>query len=491
MPQDFSTIPNMLKIDLVPYQVIRLFSLICFMFALVLFSCNSPASSGESKKQVDLAIEGAYVLTMDGERNIYPSGTVLITDDQIVAVGPDSLLAGSYHANERIAGEGMLLMPGMVNTHTHIAMTLFRGLADDMPLQEWLEDFVWPAEAQFMDSTNVRLGTRLALAEMIRAGVTTFCDMYFFADGIAEETKQAGMRALIGEGLLIFPTPSSPTPEVAFQRTRDFIESYREDPLIQPMVAPHSPYACSDSMLRAARALADAYEVPMTIHLAETQREDEDIRNATGNSPTAYLAELGVLAPGLIAAHSVVLSEADIALYQDHGVGVAHCPESNLKLASGIAPIPALRAAGVPVGLGTDGPTSNNNLILMEDLSLAGKIHKVASMDPSVLPAEELLAMATIEGARVLGLDDEVGSLEVGKQADLIAIDLDQPHLTPLFSPYSQIVYAAQGPDVIHVWVAGQCLMRNRQLLTLDETAILRQANELGKEIHESLLAGE
>ncbi|MEL6134263.1 MAG: amidohydrolase, partial [Bacteroidota bacterium] len=440
-------------------------------------------------QEVDLAIEGAYVITMDENRALYPKGTVLVQAGKIVAIAPDSMLRGTFQAKKYIEGEGLLIMPGMVNTHTHVAMTLFRGLADDLPLQTWLEDFIWPAEARFMDSLHVRLGTRLALAEMIKGGVTTFCDMYFFADGIAEETRTAGMRALIGEGLIDFPTPSSPTPAAGLARSRRFIEQYQGDSLINPILAPHSPYACSDSLLVATRALADSYHVPVSIHLAETQNEDDRIRQSKGMSPTAYLHSLGFLTPGTIAAHSVVLSEADIRLYLQHGVGAAHCPQSNLKLASGIAPVVDLRAAGVPIGLGTDGPTSNNNLHLLEELSLAAGLHKVSEMDPSALPAEEVVAMATIEGAKVLGLDQQIGSIEVGKQADLIAIDLQKPHLTPFYSPYSQVVYAAQPADVQHLWVNGKCLMWNRQLLTLDEQKIMAEVKELSREIYRDLAA--
>lgn len=454
------------------------------ILGLILTACGEQ-SPGEAplRWEADLALEGGYLLTMDEQRQAWPEATLLVKDGTIIALGPSDSLQGQYRAQTTMDLSGHLLMPGLVNTHTHLPMTLFRGLADDLALQTWLQDFVWPAEAQFMDSSHVRLGTRLALAELIRGGVTTFNDMYFFAELIAAETKQAGLRALVGEGLLMYPTPNAATPAEAFAHARAFIEQYHSDSLITPTVAPHSPYSCTDSMLRAAQALAIEYGVPLHIHLAETQREDADLQARTGLSPTAHLANLGLIAPGLIAAHGVVLSDPDIALLQAGGAGIAHCPESNLKLASGIAPVPALRRAGVPVGLGTDGPTSNNNLSLFDEMSLAARLHKVATLDPAAMPAEAVVAMATIEGARVLGLDDRIGSLAVGKRADLIAIDLQQPHLTPLYSPYSQLVYAAQAADVSHVWVDGRCLMRARKLLTLDEQAIMQAVRRLAQEI--------
>ncbi len=468
---------------------------LCLSVCLCLAHCSpaapdpaDPAAAPSSAEAVDLAVENALLLTMDSARHRYAEGTLLVREGAIVAVGPSSALRGQYRASETLDAQGYLLMPGLVNTHTHAAMTLFRGLADDLPLQQWLEEFVWPAEAQFIDSSTVRLGTQLALTEMIRGGITAYCDMYFFAEVVAEETRRAGLRGLIGEGLLRYPTPSAATPDQALARSRRFIEAWQGDALVTPVVAPHSPYACDEQLLRQAQEMADHYDLPLTIHLAETERERRALLAEKGLSPTAYLDQLNLLRPGLIAAHGVALSPADVALLQRRGGGVAHCPESNLKLASGIAPWQDLHQAGITVGLGTDGATSNNNLNLFEEMNLAAKLQKVATQDPAALPAEDVVAMATIEGARLLGLDDRTGSLEVGKRADFILLDLQQPHLTPLYNPYSQLVYAAQASDVQHVMVAGRWLMRNRQLLTLNEARIRTEVKEVAAQIRAQVL---
>ncbi|MEM9983809.1 MAG: amidohydrolase, partial [Bacteroidota bacterium] len=394
--------------EIINFSGIRIFLLSGFILGL--HSCQESAdhtrSANRSLAQVDLAIQQAYLVTMDSAWSVYPSATILIKDGVIERIGPEDSLRGSYRAIETWNAQGRLILPGLINTHTHAAMTLLRGLADDLPLQEWLENYIWPTEAQFMDSSAIMIGTRLAMAEMIRGGTTTFCDMYFFEDGIAQEVDRAGMRALLGEGILGFPTPSAQVPQEAIARTERMIRVFGDHPRITPIFAPHSPYTCDASVLEQCQSLVKQYQVPLTIHVAETQTEDALIRDQKGMSPTAYLHQQGILADQTIAAHGVVLTPEDMQLLAQTSTGIAHCPQSNLKLASGIAAVPALRQAGVEVGLGTDGASSNNSLDLFEEMSLAARLHKVTAEDPSVLPARQVLAMATIEGAEVLGIAD-------------------------------------------------------------------------------------
>ncbi len=471
------------------FSGIRIFLLSGFILGL--YSCQNPdyqANSGvPSLVQVDLAIRQAYLITMDSAWSIYPNATILIKEGTILQIGTTDSLQGSYQAEETWDAQGRLVLPGLINTHTHAAMTLLRGLADDLPLQEWLETYIWPTEAQFMDSSAIMVGTQLAMAEMIQGGITTFCDMYFFEDGIAKEVDRAGMRALLGEGILGFPTPSAKVPQEAMVRTKRMIRIFGDHPRITPIVAPHSPYTCDESILEQCKAMAKQYQLPLTIHVAETQTEDALIRDQKGMSPTAYLKQQGILSNYTIAAHGVVLTSEDMQLLAKTSTGIAHCPQSNLKLASGVAPVPALLQAGVEVGLGTDGASSNNSLDLFEEMSLTARLHKVTAMDPSVLPAKQVLAMATIEGAKVLGIAERTGSIEAGKAADLIAIDLNQPHLTPLYDPYSQVVYAAKSADVREVMVDGRWLLQEGQLMTLDIKTIREAAQEIAAQIREPL----
>lgn len=427
------------------------------------------------REPVDIVIANGIVLTMDSGKTVLEGGSVVIQGGAIIAVKPGEVLEGRFQARETIEAAGKIVMPGLVNTHTHAAMTLFRGLADDLPLQEWLEGHIWPSEAKHMSAEAVRLGTQLAIAEMIRAGTTTFNDMYLFEEEVAEMARQAGIRAVVGEGLLDFPTPNHQTPQEGLQYAERLIEKWRHDPFVTVAVAPHSCYACSPDILKAARALADRHRVPLHIHLSETKEEVAEIRGKYGFTPVAHLENLGVLGGTVVAAHCIHLTEEDMDLIVRRRVGVAHNPESDMKLASGVAPIPALLAAGARVGLGTDGAASNNDLDMFGEMDTAAKIHKVFLRDPTVMDAPGVMEMATMGGARVLGMEGRIGSLEKGKRADVIILDLNRPHLVPLYHPYSQVVYAAGREDVETVIVEGRVVMRGRKLLTIEEEKVIRE----------------
>lgn len=464
-------------------KTVRLFSFGLLAISLICFPTCRPQALTEVTESVDLAIEDALILTMDSTWQQYENGTVLIRDGQIIAVGPTEQLAGTYQAKKAISASGQVLLPGLINTHTHLAMTLFRGLADDLPLQTWLAEHIWPAEGAIMDADAVYAGSRLAIAELIRSGTTCFNDMYFFADEVARAAAEAGMRGRVGEGILNFPTPRSQNPAEAFAFTQQLLKKYQDHPLIGVCVTPHSAYACGPELLQQAARLATEYGVPLHIHLAETLTEGKTIQEIASLSPTAYLESLGVLQAGFIGAHGVHVSESDQQLLQQHQMGIAHCPESNMKLASGIAPVPQMQEKGIVVGLGTDGAASNNDLDLFEEMSTTAKLHKVHLMDPTVLPAKEVLAMATIEGAKLLGWEDRIGSIETGKAADLILVDLQGLHLQPLYRIYSHLVYSADGQDVSTVVVNGKILMQDRQLLTLDEEQIKSDAMQYRDQI--------
>jgi 5-methylthioadenosine/S-adenosylhomocysteine deaminase len=381
-----------------------------------------------------------------------------------------------------------ILMPGLINAHTHAPMSLFRGVADDLPLQDWLEKFIFPAEARNLDPEFIRWGTRLACLEMILSGVTTFVDMYYFEDLIAEETKAAGLRAILGQTVIRFPVADHKTPESALAFTARFFERFKDDPLITPAVAPHAVYTNSDETLRSARSLAAKYELPFVIHLSETQRENRESLEQRRLTPTAALDRIGVLNGWTIAAHSVWVDDADLGLLKQRGTGLAHCPSSNMKLASGIAPVMKMLRLGIPVGLGTDGPAgSNNDFNLFEEIDLASKLAKVSAMDPTAVTARQAVEMATIGGARAVGLDRRIGSLEPGKRADLITISLAEPHAWPMFDAYSQVANALKASDVRNVMVEGKWLLRDRQPLTLNRAAIQAKAEEYRRRIQASL----
>ncbi|MGH9629454.1 MAG: amidohydrolase family protein, partial [Bryobacteraceae bacterium] len=390
---------------------------------------------------VDWIISARYVVTMDSRSRILENGAVAVSGERIVAVGAKNDIDQRYQAKERIDQPESILMPGLINTHTHAPMVLLRGIADDLGLQEWLEKYIFPAEAKNVTPEFVRWGTRLACLEMLLSGTTTYADMYYFEEIIAQETRTAGMRGVLGQTIIGFPVPDAKTPAAGLKRAGEFIRRFKDDPLIVPAVAPHSVYTNSDDTLKAARDLADRYHAPLLIHVSETKKENEDIQAKRRTTPVRLLETLGVLNGPTLAAHAVWVDDSDISTLKRHGTGVAHCPSSNMKLASGVAPVLKMLRAGINAGLGTDGPAgSNNDLNLFEEMDLAAKLQKVTLLDPEALNAREVLEMATILGARALGMAKQIGSIESGKRADLISISLKEPHAVPMYNVYSHLV---------------------------------------------------
>ncbi len=429
---------------------------------------------------LDWVIENGTIITMDGRLRIIEDGVLGVRGSEITYVGPNGQSA--LEARHRLDARGGLILPGLVNAHTHAAMTLFRGIADDLPLMQWLDNYIFPVE-QRMDRHFIQAGTRLACAEMIASGTTCFCDMYLFEQEVALAAKSAGMRCLVGEVLYDFPSPNYGPIEKGLAYTENLIRSWRQDPLVNVAIEPHSPYTCSPKLLSQTQALAERYDVPLIMHLAESDHENEQILGRYGKRPVAHIDNLGLLSPKLIADHCVHLNEAEMDLLAERGVSVVHNPESNMKLGSGIAPVADLIARGVRVGLGTDGCAANNNLDIFTEMDSAAKLAKVHRLDPTALDAVTVMRMGTIEGARALGMDHLIGSIEVGKKADIIVVDTDRPHLTPLYNPYSQLVYAATGADVCHTMINGEVLMRDRQLQTLDLSEVLAEARVQAKRV--------
>jgi 5-methylthioadenosine/S-adenosylhomocysteine deaminase len=451
--------------------------LLTCVFALSLFGENA-----------DAIYTARYIVTMDPTRRLIENGAVAVRGERIVAVGPRAEVEKQFQSRQHLDRPDAILMPGLINTHTHAAMSLLRGIADDLTLQDWLEKYIFPAEAKNVSPDFVLWGTRLACLEMMLSGTTTYVDMYYFEDRVAQATKEAGMRGVLGETIIGFPVPDAKTTADSLRFTERFIQTFKNDPLVVPAVAPHALYTNSDADLQACRRLANRYRVPLVIHLSETKRENDEIQAKRGMSPTQVLDRIGVLDGPTIAAHGVWLGDTDIAILKKHGTGVAHCPSSNMKLASGVAPVLKLLAAGVPTGVGTDGPAgSNNDFDLMEEMNLASNLQKVTSGDPRALPALEAIEMATVFGARVAGLDKEIGSLEAGKRADFITLRLDRPHAVPLYNVYSQIVYALKGSDVQDVTVNGRAIVRDGRSLTLDAAQIMEKAREYRRRVSESL----
>ncbi|MBI5606025.1 MAG: amidohydrolase [Deltaproteobacteria bacterium] len=436
-----------------------------------------------SHDPVDLLIKNAHIVTMNPAMEVHQPGALAIRGDTIVAVGAEKDLLGlEARAREVLDVQRGAVLPGLINTHTHAAMTLFRGLADDLPLEDWLHHHIFPAERK-INAQWVYWGTLLACAEMILSGTTTFCDMYLFEAEVARAAREAGMRALVGEVLYDFPSPNYGPIEKGFDYTLQLIRDFKEDPLISVAVEPHTPFTCSPDLLRKAGAVSAEQGVPLIIHLSETFPEKEQIQKQYQTSPVGLLDGLGLLSSNLIAVHCVALSEEDMNALGKAGVKVAHCPESNMKLASGVAPVVPMMSRGITVGLGTDGCASNNNLDLFQEMSAAAKLHKVHLLDPTVMDARTVLRMATIEGAKVLQMDRVIGSLEPGKKADLIILDLKQPHLTPLYNLYSQLVYAAKGSDVTQVFINGKQVLKDRQLTTLSLRTIFEKAHSFASSL--------
>jgi len=458
------------------------------LVSLLVFPAGSLPTLGQKRKTVvDLIIRGGTVVTMDGSRRVIENGSVVVKNGRIEAVSKTADIDRNYAAREIVNATGKVVIPGLINGHTHVPMTLFRGLADDLDLQEWLTKYIFPAEAKNVTEDFVRVGTRLGLAEMIRGGTTTYCDMYYFEDAIADETSKAGMRGVLGETVIDFPVADNKTNAEAMAYVERFVKRWHGDALIVPAIAPHAPYTVSEEHLKAARAFSDRTGAPIVTHISETKREVDESIKAKGASPVDYLNRIGFLNNRVIAAHMVWPSEEELGLLRKLGVGIVHNPQSNMKLASGVAPVPQMLKEDLPVGLGTDGAASNNDLSMWEEMDTAAKLHKLISNDPKVVSAEEAFEMATIRGARALHLEKEIGSIEKGKRADLVVVDLDDLNQTPYYNIYSDLVYAAKAADVRTVIIEGRVVMRDRRLLTLNEATIKADARRYRERIVRSV----
>jgi 5-methylthioadenosine/S-adenosylhomocysteine deaminase len=436
---------------------------------------------------VSLIVANGIVITVDGNRRIINAGSVAIDGTSIVAVGTAAAIAARYRAADTIDATGKVVMPGLINTHTHAAMVMYRGLGNDLALMDWLQKYIFPAEAKTVSPEFVGIGTRLAALEMIQSGTTLFADMYYFEEEVARVTKQAGLRGVLGQTVIEFPVPDAKTPADALRRAEAFAQEFAGDALITPSIAPHAVYTLDSATLRAASDLAKKYGIPLQIHLAETAAEIGLSMERHKQRPVALLDSLGFWAPVTIGAHGVWITDAEIAVLQQRHVGVSNNPESNMKLASGTAPVVAYRQAGVAVGLGTDGAASNNDLDMFEAMRQAAFQQKLVTMDPRVISAPEALEMATIGGARVLGQEARVGSLEAGKLADLIIVGMSRPRQVPLFDPVSQLVYASRGDDVETTIVNGKVLMRDRKVLTLDENQVIGEARAAADRVRKAV----
>ncbi len=421
----------------------------------------------------DILIKNGTILTMDPANSVIENGVVGINNDLIAFIGIDN---GCLDAEKVIDAGNGLILPGLINGHTHAAMTLFRGLADDLPLMEWLNNHIFPAESR-INPDFVYTGTLLACAEMILSGTTTFCDMYLFEGDAARACSEAGMRALMGEVLYDFDSPNYGPIANGFAYTASLIERWHNDPVISIAVEPHSLFTCSPDLLAAANELSIRRGIPLIIHLAETEDETRHVEKIYGKRPVKHLDSLGVLGPNVIACHCVHLDAEDIEILCEKKVKVIHNPESNMKLASGIAPVHEMITAGITVGIGTDGCASNNDLDLFGEMDTAAKLQKIRKMDTTVMDALTVLRMATIQGARALGIEKLTGSIEVGKRADVIVIDTNKPHLTPIYNPFSHLVYSARGSDVVHSIINGRLVMSERRLLTIDLECLLEKSN--------------
>jgi 5-methylthioadenosine/S-adenosylhomocysteine deaminase len=437
-----------------------------------------------NKIEADLLISGDFVLTFNEGKEILEKGAVAVSGDGIVAVGETARLAEEIEAKEELDASGCLVMPGLINLHTHAAMSCFRGLADDLPLQEWLHEYIFPAEATHVSEENVYWATLLAVVEMIKSGTTTFCDGYFYEDGAARAVVASGIRAVLGQGVVDFPAPGVPDPRINLKAAEAFVFRWQgKSARVMPSIFCHSPYTCSPATLIGAKDICREHEVFFQIHLAETRTELEETQQRYGHRPVYHLETLGLLDAQTICHHAVMVNDEEIELLAHSGVGVSHNPESNMKLASGVAPLPKMLAAGVKVGLGTDGCASNNNLDLFQEMDTAAKLHKVHQGDPALSSALQVAAMATKGGAAALGMSQVLGSLEPGKKADLIVIDLNQPHLTPMYEPCSHLVYAARGADVRDAVIDGSIIMRERRLLDVDEQEVMAKVREIAESI--------
>src|SRR6185295_14890114 len=433
----------------------------------------------QGRRTIALVVVGGTVLTQNAAHEILSPGAVAIDGTDIVEVGTPEAIAARYRATDTIEARGQIVLPGLINTHTHAPMVMYRGLADDLALMDWLQKYIFPAEAKTVSPELVRIGTRLAALEMIESGTTTFADMYYFEEEIAKASIEAGLRGVLGQTIIQFPVADAKTPADALARAERFIREFKDNGLIVPAVAPHALYTNDRTTLVASAELGRKYGVPVILHFSETEDEVRTAREQYKTTPAAALESMGFWGPKTLAAHGVWVTDEDIAILKKHGVGIAHNPESNMKLASGAAPVTKYLAAGVNVGLGTDGAASNNDLDMFEAMRQASFLAKLSTKDPTAVSAKTALDLATIGGARALGMDQQIGSLEAGKHADLIVVSMREARQTPLYDPISHLVYATRGDDVRTTIVNGKILMKDRQVRTLDKAAVIADANRL------------
>jgi 5-methylthioadenosine/S-adenosylhomocysteine deaminase len=439
------------------------------------------------RRPVSLIVTHGTVVTVDANRRVIEDGAVAIDGRDIAAVDTSDAIDARFSASDTIDATGAVVMPGLINTHTHAPMVLYRGLADDLALMDWLQKYIFPAEAKTVSPEFVRAGTRLAALEMIESGTTTYADMYYFEEEVARATKAAGLRGVLGETIIQFPAPDAKTPAQGIARAKTFVREFQGDDLITPAIAPHAMYTLDTETLKACRRFADSFGTPVIIHVAETQAEVQASQEKFGKTPVAYLESIGFWGPRTVAAHGVHVTQADIDVLARRRVAVSHNPESNMKLASGTAPVIAMREAGVTVALGTDGAASNNDLDMFEAMRQAAFLHKLISGDPRAIPAPTAVEMATIDGARALGMDREIGSLEPGKRADVIVVSMQSARQTPMYDPLSHLVYVTRGDDVRTTIVNGRVLMRDRKVLSLDRAQVLSDARGFAARVREAV----
>jgi len=463
-------------------KTLRLLAL--FIAAIVL---TAGQSVQPARRPISLVVVGGSVITQDARRSVLAPGAVAIEGTDIIEVGSPEAIAAKYRASDTIEARDQIVLPGLINTHTHAPMVMYRGLADDLALMDWLQKYIFPAEAKTVSPAFVRTGTRLAALEMIESGTTTYADMYYFEEEIAKATREAGLRGVLGQTIIQFPVADAKTPAEGLARAEAFVKAFKDDSLIVPAVAPHAMYTNDRATLVACAELARRYGVPVIIHLAETEDEVRIARDEHRLTPTAYLESIGFWGPKTLAAHGVWVTGEDMAILKRHGIGVAHNPESNMKLASGAAPVTKYLRAGVALGLGTDGAASNNDLDMFEAMRQASFLAKHATRDPTALPARTALDLATIGGARALGMERQIGSLERGKLADLITVSVGAARQTPLYDPVSHLVYVTRGDDVRTTIVNGRVLMKDRQVRTLDRASVIADANRLAQKVREAV----
>lgn len=454
-----------------------------FFMAFVL-SCGS--ENQETTEKIDLLIYGGTIVTMNETEDLVENGAIAVHEGKIIAIGTSDSLRKQFHAQENIDAQQGLIIPGLINTHTHVPMTLFRGLADDLSLQTWLEQYIFPAEANFVTDSFVRVGTKLGIAEMIKGGTTTYCDMYYFEDAIAEVTAEAGMRGVLAQTILDFKVPDAPNPEIGIAQAEQFIRRWQGHPLIVPALGPHAPYTIHTNNLKKIHTLSLETKAPVVMHVSETKKEVVDIEKQYGLSPVKYLDKENLLNNQWILAHMVHPQAGELEIIKERGCGIAHCPESNMKLASGVAPLVSMLQLEIPVGLGTDGAASNNDLNLWEEMNAAAKIHKVVAANPELVSAKEAFKMATILGAKALHLEDKIGSLEAGKYADIVILQPRDFHRIPSYNVYSELVYTTKASDVRTVIIHGKTVMKDKRLLTLDEKKIVSEAMYYQQKIKEA-----